>query len=392
MKKLISFILLFCLCFTFAACGKNTPAPANSGTEPDSQSSGQSSEQSGGQQTETAAPKITSIDLREKAGAEGVSDIFDYGDGFVGVIMKKTVDGEKKTLLRFIDTNYGWLADGEYELGGSDYITYVGRGDEFYVCFDSGAVSISGDPRASVKVQPTDFKFSYDRDDNLLYSPDGKWYATRGGDADGKGDATLVNVENGERITPYAGVHTGNFEDNTASAPVGFSGDKFIFNIYGYEWLFGYGVYNLSTGETQLFDGQYDLGVFPAADHGTNRIPYLIDREEFGFIDLEAPGVRHTLYAKGKDSASAYQATFGELLDGAEYFYIGSAAGGKYLAVIAERNDNGMIFAAYDFRTFDKICEHNEDEYMNSYVFSGNAAALLFESVNESRITVITLP
>ncbi|MBQ9558308.1 MAG: hypothetical protein IJU94_06885 [Clostridia bacterium] len=393
MKKLISFILLFCLCFTFAACGKNTPAPANSGTEPDSSSSGQSSEQSGGQQTETGEPKITSINLREKAGAESVYDMFDYGDGFVGVVIVKTVDGERKMFLRFIDTNYGRLADGEYELGGDDFVFTVDRGNSHYICFENSTFEVSGDPRTGVKLEPIEFRYSYERDDSRLYSPDGKWYATRDPDVtDKKGDATLVNVVTGEKITPYVGVNNGDFEDTTSSIPVGFAGDKFIFNIVGYEWLAGYGIYDLSTGETLIFDDKLDLGVFPARINETNRIPYEFDREEFGFIDLEAPDVRHPLYTKEKDSGSVYQETFEELLGGATYFTVSAAAGGKYLAVIAEDDGNGMIFAVYDFRTFDKICEHREDEYMNAYVFSGNAAVFMFESVDASRVVVVTLP
>ena len=392
MKKLISVILLLCLCLTFAACGKNTPAPADSGTESLS-SSGSPVDSSSALPPEDGAAKVASIDMRAEAGAEDLNEIFDYGGGFVGAIIKKTVDGAKKTFLRFIDTNYGRLADGEYELGGSDFVFTIDRGDSHYICFENSTVEVSGDPRTGVKVEPIDFRYSYDRDDSRLYSPDGKWYATRDpDDPDKKGDATLVNVETGEKITPYVGVFNGNFEDTTASAPAGFAGDKFIFNIYGYEWLYGYGIYDLSTGETQLFDGQYDLGVFPSKINNTNRIPYEFDRNEFGFIDLEAPGVRHTLYTKEENSLNPYRPAFSEFLDNSPYFSVFSAAGGKYLGIIAEDDENGMVFAAYDFRTFDKICEHREAEYMNSCVYSGNAAALMFESVDASRIVVITLP
>lgn len=389
MKKLISILLLVCICFACAACGKNEPAPAASDTSSDAPAPSSSAPSS-----DEAEAKAVTVDFRAQAGAEDISEIFDYGGGFVGVIIKKTVDGEKKTYLRFIDTNYGWLADGEYELGGSDYFTYVNRGDEFYICFDSGAVSVSGDPRGAVKVQQTDYKFSYDRDDNLLYSPDGKWYAAReDNDPDKKGDATLVNVETGERITPYVGVRDDDdhdFEDVTASAPVGFAGDKFIFNIYGYEWFYGYGIYDLSTGETQLFDGQYDLGVFPAADHKTDRIPYYINHEEIGYIDLADPGTRKPLYSK--NTAVEGSEVFGEVLDGSLYFYCDTVADGKYLGVIAEDANNVMVFAAYDFETFEKVYEYKGNDYPNARVFCGNSAVFLFESVNASLVTVITLP
>ena len=377
MKKLFSVLLLLCICLTCAACGNNNTTPV----ETDS-SSGDNGSSSG-------EPKVASIDMREQTGAEGLSEIFDYGDGFVGAIISKTVDGEKKTYLRFIDTNYGWLADGEYELGGSDFVYTIARGAEHYVCFESGTVSVSGDPRTSVNVQPIDFKFSYDRDDNQLYSPDGKWYAVRD-DSDGKGDATLINIATGERITPYVGIHDGGFEDNTVSAPVGFAGDKFIFNIYGYEWLFGYGIYDLSTGETKVFDNQIDVGVFPSADHKTGRIPYYIDHTEIGYIDLADPGVKKPLY-NAESPADADEA-FRSVLDGTNYFYCASVAGGKYLGVIAEGPDNGMVFAAYDFETFEKVYEYKKDDYHNSYVFSGNAAVFMFESVDASNVTVITLP
>ena len=393
MKKLISVILLLCLCLTFAACGKNTPTPADSGADSAPSSSDAPSDSSSGLPPEEGSTKVASIDLRAEAGAEDLNEIFDYGGGFVGVIIRKTVGGAKKAFLRFIDTSNGRLADGEYELGGDDFVFTVDRGSSHYICFENSTVEVSGDPRTGVKLEPVDFHYSYERDDSRLFSPDGKWYATRDPDVtDKKGDATLVNVGTGEKITPYVGVNNGDFEDTTASIPVGFAGDKFIFNIVGYEWLAGYGIYDLSTGETLIFDDKLDLGVFPAKTNETNRIPYEFDREEFGFIDLEAPDVRHPLYTKGKDSGNVYQETFEDFLGGAPYFTVAAAAGGKYLAVIAEDDENGMIFAAYDFRTFDKICEHREAEYMNSYVFSGNAAAFMFESVDASRVVVVTLP
>ncbi len=393
MKKMISFILLFCLCFTFAACGKNTPAPANSGTEPDPSSSGQSSEQSGGQQTETGEPRITSINLREKAGAESVYDMFDYGDGFVGVVIVKTVDGERKMFLRFIDTNYGWLADGEYELGAWDHCIIVDRGDSHYVCCDNTTVEVSGDPRANVKVEKLDSDRRYEHDDERFLSPDGKWYATRtAGEPDKRGDAMLVNIETGEEIVPYVGVNNGNFEDTTASMPLGFAGDKFIFNVSGYEWMNGYGVYDISTGETQLFDNLIDVGVFPCENHLTERVPYIVDRTEFGYIDLSNPGVRVPLYNREKSSVSEYEAQFRDTLEGSDYFHAFSGAGGRYLCVAAESAQNGLVFAAYDMQTFEKICEHKEAEYSSADVLSGNSVVFMINTVSESRALIITLP
>ena len=386
MKKLISLLLMICICLTFTACGKNEPDPVE--TDSSSEALPSSSEQSSGEKAEA---KVVSIDFRAETGADDLCEIFDFADGFVGAIIKKTVDGEKKTYLRFIDTNYGWLAEGEYELGGSDYITFFDRGNEFYICFESGCVAVSGDPRTTINVQPTDYKFSYDRDDSLLYSPDGKWYATRANDdPNKKGDAMLVNVSTGETVIPYVGVNSEDFEDVTASAPAGFAGDKFIFNIFGYEWLYGYGVYDISTGETQLFDGQYDLGVFPAAHNETDRVPYYINHEEFGYIDLNDPGTKKPLYnAKSPETAGE---AFSSVLNGTNYFYVDSVAGGKYLGVIAEDENNHMIFAAYDFETFEKVCEHREANYPNAHVSSGNAVAFMFESVDASTVTVIMLP
>ena len=387
MKKLVSILLLICICLTFAACGKNEPAPGVSDASSDIPAPS-SSEQSSGEKAEA---KVASIDFRAQAGAEDLCEIFDYRDGFAGAIIKKTVDGSKKTFLRFIDTNYGWLADGEYELGGSDYITFVNHGAEFYICFDSGAVSVSGDPRGAVKVQPTDYKFSYDRDDSLFYSPDGKWYATRAeGTANKKGDAMLVNVETGETVIPYVGVDSEDFEDVTASIPAGFAGDRFIFNILGYEWLYGYGIYDLSTGETQLFDGQYDLGLFPAADHKTDRVPYYINHDEFGYIDLDDPGKQHMLYNAAN---GIYGAGFeSDDLYGSLYFYVDSVAGGKYLGIITELENNTMKFIAYDFATLEQVYEYECDDYPNAHISCGNAAVFMFESVDASTVTVITLP
>ena len=382
MKKLISIILLVCLCFSVSACGgKSEPAPVDSGPGTSSLSSG----------TEKTDAKINMIDLREQAGAEDVSEIFDYGDGFVGAIIKRTVDGEKKTFLRFIDTNYGWLAEGEYELGGSDFVFTVDRGDSHYVCFENSTVEVSGDPRAVINVEPIDFRYSYERDDNLLYSPDGRWYATREpDDPDKKGDAVVVEVATGEKTVPYEGVKTDNFEDTTASVPVGFAGSKFIFNIIGYEWMNGYGVIDLEDNSVETFATIYNLGAFPSTDHKTDRVPYLIEHEEFGYFDVNDPLDREPLY--NADQPVRGKEAFSELLDGTTYFFPVSLAGGKYLGVVAETAQNEMLFAAFDFDTFEKVCEHKESDYFNSYTLSGNSAAFLFESVSESKVLVITLP
>ena len=156
MKRLLSILLLICVCLTCAACGKNEPAPVETDSSSEASTPASSDQPSG-----EAEAKAVSIDMRAETGAEDLCEMFDYGDGFIGVIFKKTVDGEKKTFLRFIDTNYGWLADGEFELGGSDYYNYINRGNEFYICFDSGSVSLSGDPRTTIKVQPIDYKINY---------------------------------------------------------------------------------------------------------------------------------------------------------------------------------------------------------------------------------------
>ena len=397
MKKLISLALMLCLCFTFAACGRNEPTPASSGTASEPSSSAQSSEQSNEQPPETDGARIVSIDMREKAGANSLYDMFDYGGGFVGVIITKAADGAKKMFLRFIDTNYGRLADGEYELGAWDHCFIVNRGDSHYICCDDSAVEVSGDPRTNVKVAPTDYRYDFNQDDNRIYSPDGKWYAGRTpNEQDKVGDAMLVNVETGEKIVPYSGVNNGNFEDTTASVPVGFAGDKFIFNIIGYEWMNGYGVYDISTGETQLFDNLIDVGVFPSENHKTQRVPYIVDRTEFGYVDLADPGKRVTLYNREKSSANEREAQFRELLGDSDYFYAYSCADGKYLCVVAESSENeqrgGLIFAAYDIETLEKVCEHREAEFSSATTFSGNSTVFIFDSVNESKALIITLP
>lgn len=393
MKKLITVILLLCMCFAFAACGKNEPTHANSGADPDPSSSGQSSNQSGGQQTETDSARVVSVDMREKAGAESLYDMFDYGDGFVGVVILKTVDGERKMFLRFIDTNYGWLADGEYELGAWDHCLTIDRGDSHYICCDNLTIEVSGDPRTGVKVEKLDSDRRYDNDDERFLSPDGKWYATRaGGELDKRGDAMLVNVETGEEIVPYVGVNNGNFEDTTASMPLGFAGDKFIFNVSGYEWMNGYGVYDIATGETQLFDNLIDVGVFPCKDHQTQRVPYIVDRTEFGYVDLADPGVRVPLYNREKSSVSEYDETFRETLGASDYFHAFSAADGKYLCVVAESERNELVFAAYDMQTFEKVCEHRESEYSSATIVSGNSVVFMLNTLAESRTLIITLP
>ena len=130
--------------------------------------------------------------------------------------------------------------------------------------------------------------------------------------------------------------------------------------------------------------------MFPAANHKTDRIPYYINHEEIGYIELADPGVRKPLFSK--NTAVEGNEAFGEVLDDSIYFYCDSVADGKYLGVIAEIENNRTRFAAYDFETFEKVYEYECDDYPNAHVFSGNAAVFLFESVDASTVTVITLP
>ena len=382
LKRIIALILFAALCLTCAACSKREQDASSGGgseinssaysSQPDPSSSG-------------AEPLIVKLDLGELAGAESLDEIFDYGNGLLGAVITKTVDDEQQTVLRFIDTNYGTLLTDEYVVGGAGFIATVDRGNLHYICFEENSVAISGDPHGNLNVEQSDFLFRYDSDDNLLYSIDGEWYACR------EEDAVVVNVESNEDFTPYVGFHDPeDFENNTASAPAGFTDDYFIFNVIGYEWPYGYGVYNMKTGETQLFDQQYGVYVSPAKHHKTNRVPYNLDHDGFGYIELSDPGKQIPLFDTQNpfDGDEPFRAVFGD----SYYFTAESVAGGKYLGVLGETPDNGMAFAAYDFQTFKKVCEHRDPDFCNGYVFCGNAAAFQYNSIDYAGVTVITLP
>ena len=384
MKRIIAFALLAALCLTCAACGKaEQPVYSGSGSY-GSGSSGDSPEQDPSSSS-AVEPLIVELDLGELAGAESLDEIFDYGNGLLGAVITKTVDDEQQTLLRFIDTNYGTLLTDEYVVGGAGFIATVDRGDLHYVCFEESSVAVSGDPHGSLNVEQSDFLFRYDSDDNLLYSRDGAWYACR------EADAVVVNVASNEEAVPYVGIHDfDDFENNTASVPAGFTDDYFIFNVIGYEWPYGYGVYNLKTGETQLFDQQYGVYVSPSEHHKTDRIPYNIDHDGFGYIELSDPGTQYVLF--DAQNPADGDAIFREIFGNSYYFTADSIAGGKYLGVLGEAPDNSMIYAIYDFKTFEKICEYTNPDYCNGYVFCGNAVAFQYNSINYAGVTVITAP
>ena len=96
---------------------------------------------------------------------------------------------------------------------------------------------------------------------NSVVSPDGKWRAYRRSlDLGGDGEIVLINekgnekviletitLEEAEKITPKDEQEIGKVEGHSV---VGFfDNERLVYNITGWEWPIGWGIYNVKTGE-----------------------------------------------------------------------------------------------------------------------------------------------
>ena len=395
MKRFIMIMLVAVMALTMVACGKKAPVASESSipdkhlSPPDSSSVPKDVPLPEKRLLANGVTTLT-IDVNAIIPGRRLREFFPYNDSYYAMILQEgDYDNLDPTIeLYFIDPENGKILDKYYTFEhdsptGEFYSVVVYEAlDGYHVCCDEIAYVISGSPETSIDIKKIDYNRADTKKIDVISSKDGKWYAYV------EDDAVLVNTETGERITPYVGRREGDDEVTyTASRPAGFSEDYFFFRTVGYEWFNGYGAYNLKTGEVSLYDDLVDLYISPT-NANSNRFPYTVLWEEFGYIDTSDLSKRVTLF-------NPKETTEGEIFDalqGCRRFTSVNIGNGQYLGTFAENADNACKFAAIDSESL-KVVYTSDFGELSSYPYTlGKYVAFFKTTVDTKELTIISFP
>lgn len=399
MKKIIAVVMSLILLLSFAACSKKAITP----NESSASSIHSSLPDSSSHDSSLSLPKDLPLPVKETL-PNGVNtftldftsflpemhvrEIFAYDNSYYALLMQEYANNTfgPRMELYFVDAKTGKVLDDHYSLEHdnleSHYVLIFENSDGYYICCDTIAYVITGSPETKVDIQKIDYNHSVERDDSIIRSGDGKWYAYT------EDDAVLVNVETGEKIVPYVGRRES--EDvvtHTASRPAGFSEDYFFFRTVGYEWANGYGTYNLKTGEIKIYDDLVDLHIEPS-NANSDRFPYVELWLEFGYIDVSDPSSTVTLFNKDETTSGEIY----EALKGCGRFQPVNIGNGKYLCVFAEEENNNNVFAAIDAKSLKVVYSKRFGSSPSYPIVAGNSAAFLSSSIESCELMIVSLP
>lgn len=327
--------------------------------------------------SDLTVPKIDNINLQNTVKGEDVRFNFVYKNKYIAILHQS---GDNYS-ISFFDTSVKKLCSQKYDIvPAGEFIICFDHGDAYYIVFEGVTYALTGVSVDDLNIEPVaDYVYSIERDDSVLWSQDGKWYACYSDN-----NVKLFNTETGGSVVPYKGVVSEESEmDTTASRISGFNGDKFVYNIVGYEWGYGYGVYDLSTGENKVYDGLYDVHV-DTENAGPDKASYEVFNEEIGYIDLDNPDEMIVIY--NQEEGGELSARMGYTFSG---FY---AADGKYYCVISEDESGNVLFTILN--ADDDYTQYYTYDYLNTFTYyvCGSSIVFITETINENTYTVITLP
>lgn len=382
MRRLLCLFLILILSVGLFACGKEvSESTYSSSSEEAPLTPSSSADEQEDAPAHSVAVKTTQYDFHDTFPGSGTMDFFAYGNTHFAMLTQMVLEGElsEQLYLVFINAKTRTLTEDRIKLGNTeDFLASFNHRDGYYVCFQDVTYCISGTPENDISAQEVEYSFSYEKDDSVITSPDGKWYAFR------DEDAVLVNAQTGERIIPYNGIREGNMELHTGSYPAGFVGNLFIFNIVGYEWGNGYGTVDLETGEISVQDNLLDLYTSPSPD--ATRIPYTVNWLEVGYIDASAPDKLVPIYNVTEDTDSPLHAELGN-----DYYFSIQALGKDKFLITAETDENCMRIIILDAETLRILHTQTLENYPSYFLTIGDTVAFFSPTVDINDVTIISV-
>lgn len=382
MRRMVSVLTVLAIVLCLSGCNKTVDSSSESSASEIASSGISSSFVESSSSPKGITPTVTSVPLQNTIAGADTRDTFVYKSSYIAILHQS---GEIYA-LSFFDVNLKKLCAQRYDvIPMGEYVFSFDHGDAYYIVFEGVTYAVTGSPVDDFDISPVeDYTYSLERDDTVLWSRDRKWYAFMS-----RNNVKLCNTETGKTVVPYKGITSEEDQEiETASRFGGFVGDYFVYNIVGYEWGYGYGVYNLVTGKNQSFDGLYDVNVNPF-NSGTDKVSYEVFNEEVGYIRLDKPDEMVVIYNEGDNN---------ELTERMGYSFSGFyAANGRYYCVLAdcegpEGSDRGIekftVLSAED--GYISCFEYDELDTFTYYV-CGSSVVFVKETIDENTYTVITL-
>ncbi|MBE6679156.1 MAG: hypothetical protein E7598_01390 [Ruminococcaceae bacterium] len=302
-----------------------------------------------------------------------------YTDGIVSSIRNiniSVLDLEKREFVYDvpIDTNHSIFnleyLDGKRVLVASEYDDITGM----IVTEENGLFS------HTMVNNITDYPFTYED----LASPDGK-YSVYQIIEDGDNIGVDVKYPDGRVKRVLTGARDGDLASHRGYGPCEFIDDtRFVYWISGYEWIAGYGIYNVETDERiEVLEGQDPLAFFDGGFFTNTSKDYIV--WEIYRHDLNG---NNTLIA----SREKIDGTF-TLKEDCYYFYDGGLwfevqGNPEYIKYNGD-DDEAVAYSADFEKCFGKI-QNMSGLNKHMFVYDGNIVAIEYKTVEENLIPEVS--